>query len=164
MNLRSDSLRSFAAALLQTHGVSPRASAVVADALVLADMRGVASHGIMRLPIYLERLRRGAVAPDSTLTSLRETPAIAVLDAGNGLGIPAAAEAMRRAMAKAQEGGAGWVAVRNSNHFGMAAYLPLMATAESTIGLAITHSAGAMAPFGAVVPHMCTNPISGALP
>src|SRR2546422_11410077 len=106
MNLRSDSLRSFAAALLQTHGVSPRASAVVADALVLADMRGVASHGIMRLPIYLERLRRGAVAPDSTLTVLREMPAIALLDARNGLGHPSAAEGLKRASAEAKRGGA----------------------------------------------------------
>ncbi|TMJ06699.1 MAG: Ldh family oxidoreductase [Bacillati bacterium ANGP1] len=164
MNLRSDSLRSFAAALLQTHGVSPRASAVVADALVLADMRGVASHGIMRLPIYLERLRRGAVAPDSTLTVLREMPAIAVVDAGNGLGIPAAAEAMRRAMAKAQEVGAAWVAVRNSNHFGMAAYFALMATHEGMIGLAMTNSVAAMAPFGAVERYMGTNPIAVAVP
>src|SRR3989442_1071244 len=151
-------------ALLQTHGVSPRASAVVADALVLADMRGVASHGIMRLPIYLERLRRGAVAPDSTLTVLREMPAMAVVDAGNGLGIPAAAEAMRRAMAKAQEVGAAWVAVRNSNHFGMAAYFALMATHEGMIGLAMTNSVAAMAPFGAVERYTGTNPIAVAVP
>ncbi len=164
MHVRPDSLRSFAEALLRTHRVPPRAAATVADALVLADMRGVASHGVMRLPVYLERLRRGAVAPDSAVTVLRETAATAVLDAGNGLGMPAAAEAMRRAMAKARDAGAAWIAVRGSNHFGMAAYFALMAVREGMIGLAMTNSVAAMAPFGAVERYVGTNPIAVAIP
>lgn len=164
VKVRADGLRVFAEGLLQAHGVPPRPASIVADALVLADMRGVASHGIMRLPIYLERLRRGAVVPNSTFAVVRETPATAVLDAGNGLGIPAAAEAMQRAVEKAHEVGAAWVAVRNSNHFGMAAYFALLATREGMIGLAMTNSVATMAPFGAAEGYTGTNPIAVAIP
>jgi LDH2 family malate/lactate/ureidoglycolate dehydrogenase len=164
VRVRPEALRSFAEALLRTHRVPQPPAAMVADALVLADMRGVASHGVMRLPIYLERLRRGAMAPDATPAVVRETSATAVLDARNGLGIPAAAEAMKRAIAKAQDVGAAWVAVRGSNHFGMAAYFALMAAHQGMIGLAMSNAVPGMAPFGGVERSVGTNPIAVAVP
>lgn len=164
MRVAPDRLRAFCSALLQRHGVPPDAANTVADALVLADMRGVGSHGVHRLSIYLERLGRGIVAPTPHSTVIRETPATALLDAGNTLGMVAATEAMRRAIDKAQKVGASWVAVRNSNHFGMAAYYTLIAAREGMIGLAMTNAVSTMAPFGAIETYTGTNPIAVAVP
>ncbi len=140
------------------------AADTVADALVLADMRGVGSHGVHRLSIYLERLRRGAIVAVPHITVIRETPATALLDAGNCLGMVAATKAMRRAIGKAREVGAAWVAVRNSNHCGMAGYYTLMAAREGMIGVAMSNTVSTMAPFGALEPYTGTNPIAVAVP
>jgi LDH2 family malate/lactate/ureidoglycolate dehydrogenase len=93
-----------------------------AESLVEADLRGVESHGVVRLPIYAERLRRGATAARPEIRIVRRTRSTAVVDGGNGMGQVAAAYAMRLAVELARESEPAFVSVRNSNHFGAAAW------------------------------------------
>lgn len=137
---------------------------LVADALVLADMRGVHSHGVMRLPVYVERIRRGGLNPRAKPRILRETAAMAVLDAEDGHGIPAGVRAMELCMDKARRVGVGSVAVRRSNHFGMAWYFVRMAVERGMIGVACSNADAFVAPFGARRPYMGTNPLAVGIP
>jgi L-2-hydroxycarboxylate dehydrogenase (NAD+) len=113
----ADDLKSFCARALCRAGVGEADAAITVDVLVAADCRGVASHGVAHLRRYVDGLRNGAIAPRPRERVVVETPATAALDAGAGLGPPVSCRAMRMAIAKAAAVGAGFVTVRNSNHF-----------------------------------------------
>src|SRR5919205_3146611 len=89
----------FARSLLQAHGVPPEDAAIIAGCLVSADLRGVDTHGLCRLPIYLERVRKGLINPNPTLEPKRVTPVAATLDGQNGFGFVIGTRAMQEAMA-----------------------------------------------------------------
>ena len=97
----------FARSLLQAHDVPPEDAAVVAECLVSADLRGVDSHGLCRLPIYLERVRAGLINPKPNLVPKRVTPVAASLDGENGFGFVIGTRAMAEAIAMAREFGIG---------------------------------------------------------
>ncbi|GAB3466332.1 Ldh family oxidoreductase [Streptomonospora sediminis] len=157
-------LRELVAAIFTAADLSESDAAAIADHLVEADLRGVDSHGVSRTAIYVHRLRLGLVATRPESRILTETPASALLDAGNGPGIVAADRAMRTASAKAAETGVGMVSVRNSNHCGMLAHYTGQAAREGLVALATTSAPAAMAPWGAKAPYFGTNPISYAVP
>ncbi|GAA3730486.1 Ldh family oxidoreductase [Spinactinospora alkalitolerans] len=145
-------------------GLSEQDARAVAGHLVLADLRGVDSHGVSRTAIYVTRLRQGLVNPRPRHRTLTETPVSALLDADNGSGIVAAEQAMRAAVGKAAETGIGMASVRNSNHCGMLAHYTGMAAREGLIGFATTSAPPAMAPWGAKEAFFGTNPLSYAVP
>ncbi|HEY5349588.1 MAG TPA: Ldh family oxidoreductase, partial [Candidatus Lustribacter sp.] len=121
-------LKNFVANVLVHVGVAPADAAVVADVLVLADLRGIESHGVARLEsYYVSRLRKGLMVPKPTVTTVRETPSSILLDAGNGLGHPTSKHAMEKVIEKAKANGSAFGAVRNSNHYGIAGYYAMMA-------------------------------------
>jgi len=159
-----DRLREFVEAVFVRLGVRPDDAWVVADNLVAADLRGIHSHGVARLERYVKGLKDGLIKPVAPCSVLFETAATATLDARDGLGQPAAKYAMEMAIRKASESGAGFVAVRNSNHYGIAGYYAMMALSHDMIGISLTNSAPLVVPtFGREI-IVGTNPIAVAAP
>jgi LDH2 family malate/lactate/ureidoglycolate dehydrogenase len=137
---------------------------IVADCLVKANLRGLDSHGVARIPIYAKRLRLGLVNPCPTLALNRVAPSAAHLDGDDGMGMVVGTKAVKEAIAIAQETGIGLVGVHRSTHYGMAAYYVLQATAADHIGFAFTNSSPGMAPFGGTKPILGVNPLSVGVP
>lgn len=161
----ADDLIGFCADALSAAGVPADAAAVIARNLVEADLRGVESHGVVRLPIYVKRLLAGAINPTPVIRVVRETRTTAVIDGDNGMGQWVAIEAMRRAVGKAADGDCAFVSVRGSNHFGAAAPYAMMAVDAGMIGLAFTIGGiNHMTPWGGAEAILGNNPFAVALP
>jgi LDH2 family malate/lactate/ureidoglycolate dehydrogenase len=145
--------------------MSAEDSRTVADQLVSDDLRGVLSHGLIRVPNYVQRLRTGAIDPAGHPVVVRRKGATALVDGGNAMGQVAAAFAMGVAVEVAAREGTGSVAVRGSNHFGTCAHWALMAVPRGMIGIAATVSAGnVMAPWGGIEALLGNNPVGIAVP
>ncbi|HEY8476249.1 MAG TPA: Ldh family oxidoreductase, partial [Chloroflexota bacterium] len=150
--------------VLEREGVPAEDAALVGRCLVHANLRGVDTHGVTRLPIYVKRLRLGLVNPRPEVRVVAEAPAGAVVDGDNGLGMVVGTRAMEEAIRRARAAGSSWVAVRNSNHFGACAYYVMLASAAGMVGIAMTNGEALMAPWGGVTPYLSTNPIAFAVP
>lgn len=138
---------------------------IAADVLVMADLRGVNSHGIIRLHAYYgNRLRKGYIDPTSPIRTLLENPSTLTLDGANGLGQVVAYRAMSRCIEMADETGIAITTVRNSNHFGIAGYYAMMALPEDMIGISLTNSRPLVTPTFGKRPALGTNPIAVAVP
>ena len=138
---------------------------IAADVLVSADLRGINSHGVIRLHSYYgNRIRKNLINKHSPLKVIKETPVTLALDGGNGLGQVVAYRAMSRCIKKADQAGLAVTTVRNSNHFGIAGYYAMMALPEDMIGVSLTNSRPLAAPTYGLRPVIGTNPISVAIP
>lgn len=157
-------LQRYSAALFESVGVPAADAVTVADSLVEADLRGVASHGTTRIGIYVERLQAGAVNPRPKVSVVRETPTTVLLDGDNGLGAAVGVRAMDEAIRRATAYGTAWVSVRNSNHFGAAAFYVQRAVAARCVGLALTNAPATMALWGGRTPFLGTNPFAVGVP
>jgi LDH2 family malate/lactate/ureidoglycolate dehydrogenase len=158
-------LKRFCAEILTKLEVPPGDAVHIADNLVEADLRGVSSHGVIRFPIYVQRLRAGVVNPRPKIQIVRETSSTAVVDGDNGMGQLVAMKAMQVAIDKGRSGDCNFVAVRNSNHFGAAAYYSYMAVAHEMIGMSLTIGGiNHMTPWGGAEAILGNNPFSIALP
>ncbi|HEU67867.1 MAG TPA: Ldh family oxidoreductase [Candidatus Acetothermia bacterium] len=159
-----DKLRAFAHATFERVGVAGEDAAVAADVLMASDLRGIESHGVGRLKMYYDWIKKGIISPQVRFEVVREGPTTAVVDAHTSLGHPVAHRAMSLAIAKARPYGLGAVAVRNSSHYGIAGYYALMAAREGMIGLSFTNARPSVAPTFGVEPILGTNPIAFACP
>ena len=164
VHVAAETMVDFAQALLAANGLPAADARVMAECLVKADLRGVDTHGVARLPIYLDRLRRGLVNPRPAFAPQRVTPVAALLDAQNGFGFLAGLCAMREAVAIAQIFGIGIVAVRHSTHFGMAATYVLEALAAGMISLVFSNASRAMPPWGGREALLGTSPLAAGAP
>jgi len=162
--IRFEDLKDFCRRAYEAAGVLAGEAAIVAELLARADLRGVASHGVMRLPIYIERLEKDYVRKKCQLTTLRQKGATAFLQAHGSMGHVVSQRAMRLAMELAQTHGIGWVTVKDSGHFGVTGLFPMMALEEDLIGYVCSNSAPMMAPFGGKSRIMGNNPLSYAFP
>ena len=163
--IRADGLAWLATTLLERVGVPGEDARFAAETLVEADLRGVTSHGTRALPRYLAALRAGGTRARPDVRIVRQGPAFAVLDGDSGLGQVVAGRAMRLAIDLARRSGLAAVAVANSNHYGAAAFYPMMAAAEGMIGLTTTNGGGKnMAAFGGAEPVVGNSPIAFAAP
>lgn len=135
-----------------------------ARALLSADLRGVDSHGVARLSGYLRLIDAGRVNPKAIPKVVHETPSTATVDGDKGLGLIVAPFAMQTAIDKAKQTGTGWVSVKNSNHFGIAAYHAMMALEHDMIGIAMTNASALVAPTFSTERMLGTNPICVAIP
>jgi ureidoglycolate dehydrogenase (NAD+) len=143
----------------------PRADAdLVAHSLVLTSLWGIDSHGIMRLPHYLARLKEGSIEANPILSYLRTGPCTGQLNGGHGHGIVVCHRAMGEAVALARESGLGAVGVSESSHCGAVGLYGRQATRAGLIGVAFTHSDAFVAPFGGRGKFLGTNPICLAVP
>lgn len=157
-------LRSFTREVFLHMGCSPAHADEAADVLLHADLRGIDSHGVARLSGYVRLWKAGRVNPAPSFHLSTETPSTATLNADGALGLVSAPHAMRLAIEKARLCGSGWVAVRNSNHFGIAAHHALMAAREGMIGFAVTNASPLVTPAGGAERMLGTNPVCYAFP
>lgn len=162
--ISAETLQRHCQGVLTRAGLRDPHAALVAESLVFADLRGVASHGVVRLRSYLDRVGAGAMEMDPDMELVRDNPASALLDARNGFGQVAGVKAMEAAIGKAQAAGAGVVGVKNSNHFGVAAFYAIRAAAAGMVGLVVSNASPAMPPHNARKPLLGTNPLAVAVP
>lgn len=160
----ADRLLAFAAAVYRASGMAEDEARLCADTLVQADLWGHQSHGVLRLPWYVARLRSGVCDPRGRPEIVVDAGGIAVVDGHDAMGQVVAAFAAREAIARARQHGIAAVAVRNSNHFGTAMYFTLMAPPEGCIAFLSTNASPAMAPWGGRQKTIGTNPWSWAAP
>lgn len=143
----------------------PEDQAVLAtDVLLNADLRGIDSHGIARLSGYVRLWEAKRVNANPQVKIVHESPSTAVVDGDSGLGLVVAPQAMEIAIKKASVAGTGWVAVKNSNHFGIAGHHAMMALKHDMIGLSMTNASPLVAPTFSVERLLGTNPIAVAIP
>lgn len=135
-----------------------------ADCLNQADLRGVDSHGVARLSGYVRLWELDRLNAAPKITIVHETPSTAVLDGDKGLGLVTAPQAMKLAIEKAKIAGTGWVAVQNSNHYGIAGYHAMMALDHDMIGISMTNASPLVAPTFSKSRFLGTNPIAVAIP
>jgi LDH2 family malate/lactate/ureidoglycolate dehydrogenase len=154
----------FVRMLLAAHGVPDKDAATIAGCLVSADLRGVDTHGICRLPGYLDRVRRDLINARPALAPRRVTPVAAELDGQNGFGFVIGMRAMDEAMAMAREFGIGVVSVRRSTHFGMAASYVLPAIEAGYLAFVFSNASPAMPPWGGREGLLGTNPFAAGAP
>jgi LDH2 family malate/lactate/ureidoglycolate dehydrogenase len=158
------SAKLFTASLLEAHGVAHSHASTIAHALVLADLRGVDSHGINRLPSYLARIRAGVLNPKTTPKLTQVTPVVAHIDGQNGFGFVSAHMGMQRCIEMAQEFGIGMCAVKHSNHFGMSAWIVEQAVDANMMSLVFTNSSPALPAWGGKEKLMGVSPIACGAP
>jgi ureidoglycolate dehydrogenase (NAD+) len=139
-------------------------AALTAESLAAADLRGVHSHGALRVGVYVDRLRAGSIDPRAELRVLRDGGATVAADARAGPGIAMAARAMDLAIARAGAHGIAAVSLRNANHCGMLAFFAMRALASGCIGIAASNADSQVAPWGARAKFLGTNPFAVAVP
>jgi len=147
-----------------TAGVPGGEAETVSSSLVLANLRGVDSHGVIRVPVYIEGIRRGLVKPKATVTVVRDHGSFGLIDGGNGLGIVAASTATDLALKKAKAGGVGVAVARNLGHVGMLAYYGEKIVRERSIGILCANGPAVVAPWGGGAKIFGTNPICLCFP
>lgn len=161
----ADLLREQVRRILAAWGMPEDLAETTVTAMVDTDLAGIDSHGIQMLTAYESLLHRGHLRPAARPEVLRETPVSALVDGRGGLGHPAAAMGMQRAVDKAREVGVGLVAVRNSHHFGAAGHYAATAAEQGMIGLvATTTRTTVMVPTRGTLPRLGTNPLAFAAP
>jgi ureidoglycolate dehydrogenase (NAD+) len=162
--ISQEKLTAFAAACLEKLGLPGGDAQLVAETLVAANLRGVDSHGIVRLAHYATRLRNGTVKARPEIGVRRTGSSSAVVDGDRGMGQLVAARAMREAIALAKESGVGAVVARNSSHCGACAYFVELAVREGMVGIALTHTDSIMVPPGMQRIFLGSNPIAFGAP
>lgn len=146
-------------------GVPEREAKISADVLIEADKRGIDSHGIGRLkPIYIDRIFKGILHPFKPITVIKETASTALLDGHMGLGLYIGPHCMELAIQKAKQYGVGFVAVKNSTHYGIAGYYASMAIDAGCVGFTGTNARPSIAPTFGVEPCLGTNPLCFGVP
>jgi LDH2 family malate/lactate/ureidoglycolate dehydrogenase len=164
VTVTAEALRRFTTDVFRCAGMPIGDASVVAEALVWANLRGVDSHGVSRIPSYVEWMRRGDINATPRMEVTAETAAVVVLDADRAAGPIAMTAAMRHAVGKARDAGAGLVFVRATTHTAALGHYTLIAAREGLAGLAFAASTPLMAYHGARAPGVSTTPISIALP
>jgi len=145
-------------------GCSEHDSDIITEIYLAAELRGHASHGMIRIKDYFELWNAKRINVNPDITIVHESPSTAVVDGDNAVGMVAAHRSMEIAIEKAKKAGTGWVATRNSNHFGIAGYYSMMALKHDMIGICVTNANPLVAPTFSISRMMGTNPIAVAIP
>ena len=162
---KAQDLKDFIVRFFTKLDVPEQDALTAADILVAADLRGVESHGIIRLNTYYgSRIRKGLVDPRSPFKTIKETPTTLLVDGANGLGMVVAKHTMEQVIRKAEESNICFGTVRNSNHYGIAGYYAMMAVPHGMIGISFTNSQPLVAPTYGRKAILGTNPIAVAVP
>ncbi|WP_262247399.1 Ldh family oxidoreductase [Parapedobacter soli] len=163
-SISEQGLRAFTNNIFRAIGCPDADAALATDVLVTADLRGIDSHGVARLSGYVRLWENGRLNTAPEPHVVHETPTTATVDGDGGLGLVVAPYAMEIAIQKARQYGSGWVAIRNSNHFGIAGYHALKAVDNDMIGYAVTNASPLVAPTFSTERLLGTNPICYAFP
>lgn len=157
-------LKAFCCHAYMKVGVPADEAEIIAGLLARSDLRGVETHGVTRLPIYILRLQKEYVRKECRLTPIKDKGPTAFLEAHGSMGHIVAYRAMEKAIAKAQEYGIGWVSIKDSGHFGVAGLFPMMAIDHDFIGYIVSNSAPMMFPWGGRERIIGNNPMAYAIP
>lgn len=152
------------ARLIEAAGVPPERARRTADVLVLAELWGVASHGLLRLPHYLRRLGAGGSDPRADLVTVRDTGPLVVLEGGAGLGHWQVWEAAELVAARAKEHGIGLVAIGNSGHCGALGSYAFPGIGENVLTLVFSNGPAVMPAWGGKTPLLSTSPLAVGVP
>ena len=158
------SLQKWTESIFEKAGFSHDHAQLAAAVLIKADLRGIDSHGVARLGGYLRLIEKNRINTQPKLQIVRQTATTATFDADKAIGLVSAPAAMKIAIEKAREFGSGWVAIKNSNHFGIAAYHAMLALEEDMIGFAVTNASPLVTPALGAERMLGTNPVCFAIP
>lgn len=162
--LPHDRVHAYVRDLFEAHGLPREDAETCARALVTADLRGVWSHGVARVPMYCGRLLTGASKARPDIRVIAVATAAALVDGDDGVGLVVARRAMAEAIALAKQHGIGLAGVRNSGHFGMAALYVAQAAEADCLGFTFTNASKALPPHGGARPFFGTSPFAFAAP
>lgn len=163
-NIPYPNLLAFTKAVFVARGMNLTDAKLAADVLLSADLRGIDSHGVARLSGYVRLHEANRANMNPSIKVLHQTPSTATIDADSGLGLTVAPKAMQMAIEKAKQVGTGWVAIQNSNHFGIAAYHAMLALEHDMIGIAMTNASPLVAPTHSRERMLGTNPMCYVFP
>lgn len=163
-NVSLDSLRQLVLNCCLISGIPEEDADIFTDCLIEADLAGITTHGVDRLPAYLDRIKLGVTKVPTKLTVLKENSASTFLDANDGLGQVASFKSAKLAMEKAKQNGVGAVVVKNSGHFGRAGHFTEQIAKEGLIGFCCTNASPRLAPWGGRKKLLGNNPWSFAFP
>ncbi|MFC1988143.1 Ldh family oxidoreductase [Chloroflexota bacterium] len=164
IRINVDNLRDFTTKVFSSLGVPSEDACIASDILIVADQRGVSSHGLRMLKWYTDRLRKGAISPVTKIKVLKESDSTLLISGENGLGQVVAYQSMKLTIDKALKNNVCLTSVRNSNHYGMAGYYSMMALEHDLIGIALTNASVLVVPTHGKTAVFGTNPISLAVP
>ena len=164
MVFSAEALKRFTKEIFLKIGCPDDEASQAAEVLVSADLRGVDSHGVARLSGYIRLYEKQRLNAIPKIKTVHQTPSTAVVDGDLGLGLVVGPHAMKLAIKKAKEVGSGWVAVKNSNHYGIAGYHAMMALEEDCIGISLTNASPLVSPTFSKERLLGTNPIAIAIP
>jgi LDH2 family malate/lactate/ureidoglycolate dehydrogenase len=159
-----DVLENFVTDLFVSAGFNKIDAALIANSLVQSDLRGVESHGVMRIPVYIKRIKQNLILTHSRGQIVKDSGATSIINAGNGMGQLMAYQGMELAIQKAKEFGIGLTGINHSNHFGAAAYYSSMAVEQGMIGIVCTNTLPLMPPPGGSKAVVGNNPIAIGVP
>ncbi len=159
-----DALQQFAAQVFFNAGLPEDDAKIIGEDLVKANLRGLDSHGVSRIPMYLERLAKGVVNPTPNIQIEHITPAVSRVDGDNGMGFLASHIAMEEAMRLADTLGIGLVAVHRSTHFGMSALYVEQALEKNFVSMVFTNSSPALAMHGGRSAFLGAAPMAAGIP
>jgi len=164
MEFKVSTLSEFSNNVLMKAGVPSYEADTITRTMIEADSRGIHSHGLMRLPIYIERMQKGFIRTESKITVEKENKGTAVIDGHFSAGQVVATKAIDIAIEKANEYGIAAVSVKNSNHFGIAAHYALKAAEKDMIAIVMSNTAPLMPPTGGAEKVLGNNPLAIAAP
>lgn len=162
--MRTEALERWIAGLFVKAGVRPDAAQTVARSLVAADLEGVASHGVMLVPMYLDRLLAGSISMNTEARVVQDSGPAVVLDAQNMLGQLSSRQAIALVAERAKKHGLASVAVRNGFHFGTAGYWARTLAAQGLVGMVFSNTRPLMPPPGGAERIVGNNPLAIAFP
>lgn len=157
-------LHDFTKAVFVKMGCPEKDAIQIADVFLAAELRGLPSHGMIRIKDYYQLWKANRINTRPGLKVVHESPSTAVIDGDGAVGMVAATRSMELAIEKAAKAGTGWVSTCNSNHYGIAGYYAMMALKHDMIGISMTNANPLVAPTFSVSPMLGTNPIAVAIP
>ncbi|MDE3100147.1 MAG: Ldh family oxidoreductase [Verrucomicrobiota bacterium] len=157
-------VQSLVAAIAARAGVRQPDAAILAEALVDADVHGTSTHGVSRVNIYMRRIQKGLIEPRAKLVIERRRGGTLAVDAGNGLGQVQAVRTLEKLIPKAKKYGVAAATIRNSQHFGALSFYCNQAAAQDMVLFAMTSCEPAMSPEGGCQAFFGTNPIAASFP
>ena len=164
LNYNAKNLENFSKKVFLHMGISEKNAELAARVLITADLRGIDSHGIARLSGYYRLWKKNRINANAVPSIVHESFSTATVDGDAGLGLIVGPYAMQVAIDKANQYGSGWVSVKNSNHFGIAAYHAMMALEHDMIGIAMTNASPLVAPTHSSERLLGTNPMCYVFP
>lgn len=150
--------------ILSHHGLPKKDARIVADSLVSANLRGVDSHGVSRMGIYVTRIKHGLVGLSGEIEILTDKGATLLIDGKDGMGAPVTVKALEYGIERAKKFGSCTIGIKNSSHYGAGGYYIQKAVSNNVTAHMYSNAPPTMAPWGGVSPYLGTNPYSFGAP